>query len=325
MKKVAVLSMVLLLQVSAADVSQAAFVVDTGEPPTGLPDPPFLDLNYAGEFTLPGATVITGIEHFMLVESAGLINLRIYGDGGDGPGGYIRATGNRYYVAGGPGWRGISGLDWALPAGTYWVAVEPQFGGTLVGRTYKGAPNPLLNEARTLWQGSPWYDIDSWDLGWRIEGTAAPGSDEEHPILPGGGGGGGAFLFEAVPGDGRWFDPPPAIGYVYETDGASHFVQVGLPVGVADADGLYTVSDGVNGSAVVAAGGFYAFATPVESFTVAGIDPAVDGGDPLAFPTFLQFDQSTVSFTMTPIPEPAALSLLLLGGIALLRRRARSV
>ena len=45
----------------------------------------------------------------------------------------------------------------------------------------------------------------------------------------------------------------------------------------------------------------------------------MDGEDPLAFPTFLLFDQETVTFTMTPIPEPAMLSLLATSGLALLR------
>jgi len=63
---------------------------------------------------------------------------------------------------------------------------------------------------------------------------------------------------------------------------------------------------------VVNGGDMHTFSTPVDLFTVTGINPLVDGGDPLAFPTFLTFDQLTVSFTQTPmvIPEPSALQLV---------------
>lgn len=143
----------------------------------------------------------------------------------------------------------------------------------------------------------------------------------DNPILPSGGGGGNPFDFESVPGNGNWFDPVLAEGYVYETDGNSNFVSVQLPADLSDDDGLYTVWDSVHGSIILPTGSTHDFLTPVQAFTVSGIGPPVDGEDPLAFPTFLAFDQATVTFTMTPIPEPAALSLLALGGLAVLRRR----
>jgi hypothetical protein len=115
------------------------------------------------------------------------------------------------------------------------------------------------------------------------------------------------WRFEDVPGNGRWFDPPLAGAYVYETDGLSNFTQVILPTTVGDADGMFNIGDATNGMVTVAAGSPYVFPVPVSKFTVTGIDPLVDGGDPLAFPTFLAFDQQVVSFTQTAIPEPATL------------------
>ncbi len=151
-----------------------------------------------------------------------------------------------------------------------------------------------------------------------------PGDLQSNPVLPSGVRPEGGWGFDDVPGDGNWFDPPMASGYVYETDGASNFVAVVLPAGI-DADGEYTVTDS-SGTTTVIAGAQYTFPTATTQFTVGGIDPLVDGGDPTAFPAFISFDQSLVSFTQTPVPEPTSLVLSLLGAVGLAagyRRRRR--
>jgi len=136
----------------------------------------------------------------------------------------------------------------------------------------------------------------------------------------------GAWVFEDVAGTGRWFDPPLISGYEYEvTDGLSNFITVQLPTTIGDADNQFVIEDAINGTAIVNGGYMYTFATPVDLFTVTGINPLVDGEDPLAFPTYLSFDQLTVSFTQTPIaiPEPASLLLLGLGCVTLAGNRRR--
>jgi hypothetical protein len=137
----------------------------------------------------------------------------------------------------------------------------------------------------------------------------------------------GGWEFDDVLGTGRWFDPPLTGGYVYETDGNSNFVAVKLPTTIGDSDNQYLVDDGINIPLLVAGGVTHIFPTPVSSFQVTGIDPTVDGGDPLAFPTFLQFDQMLVSFTQTPlvIPEPASAVFALLGLVAVVAKRRRFV
>ena len=80
---------------------------------------------------------------------------------------------------------------------------------------------------------------------------------------------------------------------------------------VGNSDGIYLVTS-VLGAQPVTAGANLVFVSPVDFFTVSGISPLVDGGNPTAFPTFLAFDRPTASFTMTPIPEPASLLLLLM-------------
>ncbi|MEQ8211485.1 MAG: hypothetical protein RH917_16795 [Lacipirellulaceae bacterium] len=149
-----------------------------------------------------------------------------------------------------------------------------------------------------------------------------PGDTPNNPMLPDGTDG-PTFQFENAPQSG-WFDPPAASGYVYETDDASSFLAVGLPPlsAVADGDGFYEVFDLDNGgSTTVAAGGFFFFPTPTTAFRVTGIDPTVDGGDPLAFPTFLTFDALSNNFTQTPIPEPTALVIALVCGVGVVTRR----
>lgn len=97
-----------------------------------------------------------------------------------------------------------------------------------------------------------------------------------------------------------------------------------LPVGY-DLDNVFTIDDG-SGPVSVNGGSLYIFPSPVPSFTVTDIYLPVDGDDPLAFPTFLSFDQLQVSFTQTPIPEPSTVVLVAMGAVGLVvacRRRRR--
>ena len=160
--------------------------------------------------------------------------------------------------------------------------------------------------------------------------SPVPGSTESNPVVPPGQNPDGSWSFEAASGDGRWFDPPMTFGYRYTTDGNSEFVEVGVPLSVPDADGVYTVTFG-SVSVNLAAGQRFSFPDPVSSFEITGIDPSVDGGDPLAFPTYLVFDQPVVNFDMAPLPIPTPSALVGLVGMGLMaalgcvwRRRKRA-
>jgi hypothetical protein len=127
----------------------------------------------------------------------------------------------------------------------------------------------------------------------------------------------GTFVFIGVP-EARWYDPPLASGFEFETTDGSLFTEVGMPPldVVPDTDGMYFVTS-ILGTQAVAAGGNLVFGSPVDFFTLSGIAPLVDGTNPQAFPTYLAFDHPTVSFTMTPIPEPASIAIAIMACVAI--------
>ena len=105
-----------------------------------------------------------------------------------------------------------------------------------------------------------------------------------------------------------------------------------FPIGI-DSDDLFHgwqhrlrriwVGDTVDFTALLGSG--------VSSFKMIGIDPLIDGGDPMAFPLQLDFDTVTASFTMVALTADSATttdssiflglgSLALMGGIFLKRK-----
>ncbi len=132
----------------------------------------------------------------------------------------------------------------------------------------------------------------------------------------------GFFRFFDVT-SGNFFDPPMATGYEYTMESNSLFTSVGLPYGLGN---NFTIESSEGTVSGLAEGGYHQFSSGVSTFKILGIDPAVDGSAPDAFPVFLTFDTETASFNMLPIPEPGTVVLMSLGlGALLIRRRARPV
>ena len=179
-----------------------------------------------------------------------------------------------------------------------------------------------------------------------VTGISDPGFSESNPILPNdpessppesdppiGIVNGEPWGFGDVV-SGRTYDPVLADGFFYQTDGSADFTVIGLPSSLLDSE--YVITDSINGSITLSAGSFYTFPTPVSEFVISDINPAVNGEDPLAFPTYLEFSEPTATFWMTPlslnsaapVPEPSS-GFLLVGAIFLSRmgywrRRSRA-
>lgn len=143
----------------------------------------------------------------------------------------------------------------------------------------------------------------------RTSGGPAHGFIATPAALPTGTTSGGAYTFsvDVVADIAVFIDPPPALGYDYETGiGDPEFTTVRLPIGIGDSRYVLIV----NKREFPLAGGelfdfrTHGYAAGVSSFRVADIETSagLDPNNPQAFPTQLAFSRAgRFTGTMTPL------------------------
>lgn len=140
------------------------------------------DQSLAAKFSLQGVTNVTDIFGWLNVGpgSGNSLTIALYGDAGQVPDIgrelYSRAfsimptgTGDGYSNE----WQGLSGINWLLNPGSYWIAFEVRPGQDYWGSMPTGefgAPNPLSDEAFHYYANSGWIEADSLNLGLRVNG-----------------------------------------------------------------------------------------------------------------------------------------------------------
>lgn len=212
-----------------------------------------------------------------------------------------------------------------------WYELAPQVGDPLAGRIELVVRDiPLL---ATIDSETASISVVNWtNFGGGGFGTSSKdiqgvfifgGLSESDPLLPDLMQD-ASFIFTDVI-SGLWYDPIAAYGYEFEMLSDSLFTQIDAlpsflvnPVTVVAGDtvlGEFHAGDSVDFSSL---GG-------VASFRILGIDPTVDGEDPLAFPIQLSFSNAIASFSMTPlvVPEPSSGALAACGGLGVLLAASR--
>lgn len=170
----------------------AGTIVDTGPGASGwtggtglLNDPTWAYQNIAIEFTLTSATNITSVEGWISEGEGSSGNLTI--GIGTSPGDLLfSGTYESQILPKINQWTGLTGLDWSLEAGTYWVSFLPNAG--FLASMPGGAPQPTSRYAFSQTNNPPWniYNYSGLEtdaLGLRISGEAHSVPDGGENVL----------------------------------------------------------------------------------------------------------------------------------------------
>jgi hypothetical protein len=172
--------------VSRADVS--SYLVDTGpggiagvsgviswsleaDGQTGctpLPDCSSTFQFLGGKFTLANAASIDSVAGWMNTSEAGSIDVHIRADNAGLPGTDVY-TQNYSVGVQATGWEVFHGFTTSLPAGTYWLTLEPTAGSGYFGGMQDGAPNPLTY-AFFANSNNRWVNFTT-SIGMRVAGS----------------------------------------------------------------------------------------------------------------------------------------------------------
>lgn len=170
---------------SVAGVSSATTIVDTGPATPANAADVTSSGHRAGQFVLGSPATITSVERWTAVTTAGDAFFGIYTDAAGLPGSPIEGLMAMLSVAeGGNAWVGVSGLNWQLSPGTYWLRFSSRFGGDLGPARFAapicpGEDTACIPAALALEAGLDGFDPEVWGprgarTGWRIIGTTVP-------------------------------------------------------------------------------------------------------------------------------------------------------
>lgn len=162
-----------------------------------------------------------------------------------------------------------------------------------------------------------------------VGGPTAAGTDASNPLLPSSISN-GSYQFNANVGAGSdgnslplYADPPVAPGFTFTTNpGSPNFASVDVITPLPNTS-ILEISFGGQTDQFAPGSTFTFPGGGVSTFEISGINPA-DVATGVDFVTKLTFTGSgDVSFTQTPNPEPASVTLLALGAAGLIGVRAR--
>lgn len=145
----------------------AATIADTGTPTGTIRYTLAPSQDLAGQFTVGGATTITGVQGFIApFSNSGTVTATLFGPGPVPNAGNVLFS-TSFAVTGGEVWYGASGLNWAVAAGNYWLG----FSTSASMGMRDGAPAPLGGYAFSSgnWSGN-WARLDGLNIGIRVFG-----------------------------------------------------------------------------------------------------------------------------------------------------------
>ena len=153
-------------------------LIDTGQPTDStynwsLHNNPTSTVWLAGEFTLDQDYILNSIQFFVSHHVSGTVTMVIYEDSGEVPDVSNELFSNTFYGQSGydANWDGLTGLNWYLPHGTYWVAIEPRLPDEYYyGGAPSDAPFPLNNYAAYNGSNGFYVESDLLTFGLRIAG-----------------------------------------------------------------------------------------------------------------------------------------------------------
>lgn len=160
--------------------ANSAIIVDTGQPSSGL----YASSagSRAGQFTVNSSFVVNSIESFINVSAAGNTTIHIYSDASGFPGTSLFSSVIGLTPSSGAEWRGASGLEWALPGGTYWVSLTRLDTVSPAAMTWEfcsavGQPDPVCLLPDEMSKEASFFN-GAWEerfarTGWRVNGEAS--------------------------------------------------------------------------------------------------------------------------------------------------------